>query len=69
MNLRRRICHLLSLLRIHNPDCERCNDREICWGEMRERLEELNWRTQPHSLKNEDHGGVMEVHDSKLPKL
>ena len=45
MNLR---CYLLSLLRIHHPDCERCA-REKYGDEMRKRLEELNWRTQPHS--------------------
>ena len=25
---------------------------------MGKRLEELNWRTLPHSLSNRDHGGV-----------
>ena len=52
MNLRRRICHLLSLLRIHIPDCEHRNAHETRGREMRERLEELGWRTQPRSLKN-----------------
>jgi hypothetical protein len=27
---------------------------------MRKRLEELNWRTQPHSPNNGVHGGVAE---------
>ena len=45
----------LSLRRIHHPDCERCNARETCGDEVRRRLEELNWRTQPDSLNNGDH--------------
>jgi hypothetical protein len=51
-------CHLLSLLRIHRPDCEHCNAREKYGVEMRNRLEELNWRTQAHSLSNGDYGEV-----------
>jgi len=45
-------CSLLFLLRIHHPDCEHCKAREKYGIEMRRRLEELNWRTQPHSLNN-----------------
>ena len=52
MNLR---CRLLSLLRVHSPNCEVCNTREVDGHEMRKRLEELNWRRQPHSL---NHGEV-----------
>ncbi len=51
MNLR---CCLLSLLRIHHSDCKRCNARETCGDEMRKRLEELNWRTNPQSLDKGD---------------
>jgi hypothetical protein len=40
----------LSLLKIQHPDCEHCNAREKYGEEMRRRLEELNWRTQPGSL-------------------
>ena len=58
VNLR---CCLLSLLRIHHPDCKRCNTRETCGDEMRMRLEELNWRTQ--SLDNGDHEDAVEVFD------
>ena len=58
-------CYLLSLLRIHRPDCERCNARERRGDEMRKRLEELSWRTQPRSLDSGDHGQVVEVFDSK----
>ena len=49
MNLK---CYLLSLLKIQHPDCEHCNAREKYGEEMRRRLEELNWRTQPGSPSN-----------------
>jgi collagenase-like PrtC family protease len=49
VNLR---CYLLSLLRIHSPNCEVCSARERYGVEMRRRLEEMNWRTQPHSPNN-----------------
>ena len=62
-------CYLLYLLRIHRPDCERCNARETCGDEMRRRLEELNWRTQPDSLNNGDHEQVVAVFDSKPDKV
>jgi hypothetical protein len=42
-------CYLLSLLRIHRPDCELCQAREKYGVEMRKRLEELGWGTQPSS--------------------
>ena len=58
-------CYLLSLLRIHRPDCEHCKAREKCGIEMRERLAELNYRTQPHSLINGDLAEVVQVFDSK----
>jgi hypothetical protein len=51
-------CRLLSLLRVHQPDCQHCNAREKYGVEMRRRLEELNWRTQPHSHNNGDYGEV-----------
>jgi len=57
-------CYLLSLLRIHRPDCELCKAREKRGLEMRKRLQELNWRTQPHSLNNGSYGEIVEV-DSK----
>jgi len=55
VNLR---CYLLSLLRLHSPDCECLVAREKDGVEMRKRLEELGWRTQPRSLKGGDHGEV-----------
>lgn len=58
VNLR---CYLLSLLRIHRSDCEHCIARENYGVEMRKRLEELNWRTQPHSLNNGDYVEPVEV--------
>jgi len=57
---------MLSQLRIHNPDCAHCNAREPCWGEMRIRLEELNWCTQPVSPKNDE---VLAAPDAKLLNL
>ena len=65
MNQLRWKCYLLSLVRIHSPDCEHCNACETSGDEMRKRLEELSWRTQPRSLSNGDHGEVAEVFDSK----
>jgi hypothetical protein len=65
LNLR---CSLLSLVRLHSPDCERCNTHETHGDEMRKRLEELSWRTQPRSLNRLNHGDheeVVEVFDSK----
>jgi hypothetical protein len=62
VNLR---CYLLSLLRIHSPNCEVCNAREKYGVDMRKRLEELNWRTQPHLPNNGDHGEVVGVFDSR----
>jgi hypothetical protein len=42
MILRRYLCSALSFLRIHQPDCEHCNDLRKCWGDdLRKRLEEL----------------------------
>jgi hypothetical protein len=61
-------CFLLSLVRLHSPDCERCNAHETHGDEMRKRLEELSWRTQPRSLNRLNHGDheeVVEVFDSK----
>jgi hypothetical protein len=58
-------CYLLSLLRIHRPDCEHCKACAKYGLEIRERLEELNRRTQPNLLKKEVHGEVVEVFDSK----
>ena len=60
MNLR---CRLLSLLRVHSPDCELCSEK---YGrEMLKRLEELTGRKKPDSLRDGDHGEVAEVYGSK----
>ena len=61
MNLR---CYLLSLVKLHSPDCELCNARKKYGEELRKRLEELSWRTQPRSLNNGDHDEVVGVLDS-----
>jgi hypothetical protein len=42
VNLRSRICYLLSILRIHQPDCEHCAARLACGVAIRKRLAELN---------------------------
>jgi len=56
-------CYLLSLLKLHSPDCE-CRNAPEKYGEaMRRRLEELNWRTQPRS--HGDHGVAVGGFDSK----
>ena len=39
---RPRICYVLSLLRIHSPDCKHCMAHLTCGNELRKRLEELN---------------------------
>jgi hypothetical protein len=53
-NLRRRICCVLSLLRIHSPDCEHCMAHLTCGDELRKRLEELNGK-EPCSHSNGDY--------------
>jgi predicted LPLAT superfamily acyltransferase len=58
-------CILSSLLRIHSPHCEHCSPREIHGREMRNRLDELSGRMQPHSLDHADHGEALAVLDSK----
>jgi hypothetical protein len=35
------ICLVLTLLRLHRPDCKLCSVRETCWVEVKRRLEEL----------------------------
>jgi len=42
VTLRPRICYVLSLLRIHNPNCKHCAAHLTCGNELRKRLEELN---------------------------
>jgi len=59
------MCSLLSLLRMHHLDCEHCNIVQTCGEQMRRRLEELKWRTQPLSPSDGVHGEVVEVFDSK----
>ena len=69
MTWRGRICYLLALLRIHRPDCQHCMAHLTCGDELQRRLEELNVRAQPCSLKNGRRGEFVEDRDSKLPKL
>ena len=62
-------CYLLSLLRIHRPDCEHCKALEKCGLQMRERLAELNWQTQPNLTKKGLHSEVVPHFDSKLGEV
>ncbi len=65
MNLK---CHLLSLLKVHPTDCKYCA-REKYGTEMRKRLEELNWRTQPNSPTNANHERVARALNSKQDEV
>jgi hypothetical protein len=56
--LRPRICYVLSLLRIHNPDCKHCAAHLICGNELRKRLEELNDPMQAISDRFPEAGGI-----------
>jgi hypothetical protein len=51
--LRARICYLLSILKLHRPDCEHCAARLACGIAIRERLTELNTRDERTSSANE----------------
>ena len=53
--LRAQLCYVLSLLRIHSPDCEHCMARLTCGADLRKRLEELDGRTQLSSPEDQDH--------------
>jgi len=42
MRLRRLVCNVLAVLKMHRQDCDHCNTLQACWGiDMRKRLEEL----------------------------
>ena len=58
-----RTANYRSHLRIPSPP------RWVVTFEMRQRLEELNWRTQPHSVNNGDHGEAVEDWDSKPSEI
>jgi hypothetical protein len=53
-------CFLLSLLKIHHPDCQRCA-RGTSGEVMRKRLEELGWRTHPSVSNYGDHAEGIEL--------
>ena len=38
---------------MHQPDCKRCNTDTRDGDELRERLEELNWQTQPCQVNHD----------------
>ena len=58
-------CYLLSFLKLHQPDCDYCRARETCGLDMRKRLEELNGRMRPNSLKKDVCGEVAAIFDCK----
>jgi len=42
MRLRRLVCIVLAVLKMHRQDCDHCSALQECWGiDMRKRLEEL----------------------------
>ena len=59
VTLRPRICYVLSVLRIHNPDCKHCMAHLTCGGDLRKRLEELNEQPQPVQFQSFRHGVEM----------
>jgi hypothetical protein len=59
VNLRPRICYLLSLLRIHSPDCKHCMAQLTYGNELRRRLEELNGDPQPVQFESLSNGVEM----------
>jgi hypothetical protein len=62
-------CCLLSLLRTHPTDCQYCA-REEYGMEMRKRLEELNWRTQPPNFAiNRDREAAAQTFDSEQDEV
>ena len=44
--MRSRICHLLSILKIHRPDCEHCTAQLTSGLVIRKRLAELDGRDE-----------------------
>jgi hypothetical protein len=56
VNLRRRFCYVLSLLKIRRPNCKHCAACLTCGTELRERLQELNGPTRLGSPMQE---GIM----------
>jgi hypothetical protein len=60
VKLRPRICYVLSLLRVHSPDCKHCVAHLTCGDELRKRLDELNGRPQACSHENGDHREFVE---------
>ena len=57
--LRPQICYVLSLLRIHSPDCEHCMARLTCGDDLRER----SWTGGPSCLRTR----IKTIEDSGEP--
>ena len=68
VHLQQRICYLLSILRIHSPDCVHCNARQTCWDETVRRLNELD-PSKHRTLKGGDQQEKTRARDSESPKL
>src|ERR1700758_44846 len=47
VTFRPRMCLVLSVLRIHSPDCKHCAAYLTCGNDLRKRLEELNEPSHP----------------------
>ena len=67
VNLRPQICYLLSLLRIHSPDCKHCMAQLTCGNELRRRLEELNGNAEPVQFQSLSNG--VEIALMVLPSM
>ena len=68
LHLRQRICFLLSMLRIHSPDCVHCNARQTCWDDTVRRLNELDVSGQS-TLKNGNQREKSQPRNSESWKL
>jgi len=48
MIVRRLLCNVLAVLKMHSQDCDHCKVHQDCWGiDIRKRLQELAQQEQP----------------------
>ena len=59
VTFRPRICHVLSALRIHSPDCKHCAAYLTCGNDLRKRLGELNEPSHPVQSQSFPYGFEM----------
>ncbi len=57
--MRSRVCHLLSILKIHRLDCDHCAAQRACGIAIRERLAELNGRSERNNSGKTDRAPAM----------